>query len=597
MVDVLPTMSASSSPFVCTDCKQQFATNAALISHRTHCSKCSKPPSAPVVPKPYVPTLSPAELHARLPSVVANVVYLGEALQNQDLISDQLWERWGSQKERQSSAPVVPKPDVPIPSPSELHDRLPSVVANVVNLGEALQNQDLISDQLWEHWGSRKERQLKIKTKVIALVKMREAKAAAEAKRAGNKLYVPIRSPSELHARLLSVISGSTEMHSTSMIKWLHCFRDVILRTDPADTFDEGEVEFLLTCNLKASMRISHTLMTHVKKVPLSAFGRYSPRRRFNVDQLAFTLGSGAEHAAIPGPPGAGLRVGSLQLCMHPARGVPQMKLGMIFRGKGTVLIDERDFYHPNVHVSFSPKAWMNDDTARCWMDEVVEPYVNANLSGGEQWLLTMDNVRTQKKKWFVRRIAAMRGTCAYGPQGESQHWQPIDAGHLGAVLKEIARGFFETWLEGSATDGFPNYVRWQTNSLTATDKRIMLTWVYGNAYERLCSPQYDTLRERAFLMTGMLLTLTGENDHVVEFENHHGSLPLSAPGLPFVDQEYTDRAHSASANFVFADSDAVPEWDDAAVSSASSSSSDTSNSSSSSFVSNAHACASPEGH
>ena len=153
-----------------------------------------------------------------------------------------------------------------------------------------------------------------------------------------------------------------------------------------------------------------------------------------------------------------------------------------------------------------------------------------------------------------------MRGTCAYGPQSESQHWQPIDAGHLGAVLKEIARGFFETWLEGSATDGFPNYVRWQTNSLTATDKRIMLTWVYGNAYERLCSPQYDTLRERAFLMTGMLLTLTGENDHVVEFENHHGSLPLSAPGLPFVDQEYTDRAHSASANFVFADPNASIE-------------------------------------
>jgi hypothetical protein len=272
------------------------------------------------------------------------------------------------------------------------------------------------------------------------------------------------------------------------------------------------------------------------------------------------------------------------------------MKLGMIFHGKGKVLSDERPSYHPDVHVSFSPKVWMNDDTARCWMDEVVEPYVNANLSGGEQWLLTMDNARTQKKKWFVRRIAAMRGTCTYGPPREMQHWQPIDAGH-GAVLKEIARGFFESWLEGSATDGFPNYVRWETNTLTASAKRIMLTLVYGNAYERLCSPQYDTLRERAFLMTGMLLTLTGENDHVVEFENHHGSLPLSAPGLPFVDQEYTDRAHSASANFVFADPDAVPECDDAAVSSASSSSSDTSNSSSSSFVSNAHACASPEGH
>ena len=162
-----------------------------------------------------------------------------------------------------------------------------------------------------------------------------------------------------------------------------------------------------------------------------------------------------------------------------------------------------------------------------------------------------------------------MGGTCAYGPPNKTQHWQPIDAGHVGAVLKQIARGFFETWMEDT-TDGTPNYVRWEENRLSASDKRIMLTYIYGNAYQMLCSAKYDVLRERAFLKTGMLLTLTGENDHVVELENHHGLVGLRAPGLPFVEQEYTDRAYSASANFVFADPNAESEADDASVSSSS---------------------------
>ena len=130
----------------------------------------------------------------------------------------------------------------------------------------------------------------------------------------------------------------------------------------------------------------------------------------------------------------------------------------MFFHGKGTVLASERDEYHPNVHVAFSPKAWLNEDTAQRWLTDVLTPYIREYLDDVD-WLIVMDNLATQKKKWFVRKIQALRGEIGYGPPNKTQHWQPIDAGHLGAVLKEVARGFFEQWMEGQK-DGVPNYER-----------------------------------------------------------------------------------------------------------------------------------------
>jgi hypothetical protein len=91
-----------------------------------------------------------------------------------------------------------------------------------------------------------------------------------------------------------STRGGSTEMHVASLVKWLHCFRDVILRTDPSDTFAEGNVEFQGTRKLSASLltqKLAQDTGRATKKtVPLSAFGRYIPCRRFNVDQVPFNL-------------------------------------------------------------------------------------------------------------------------------------------------------------------------------------------------------------------------------------------------------------------------------------------------------------------
>ena len=47
-------------------------------------------------------------------------------------------------------------------------------------------------------------------------------------------------------------------------------------------------------------------------------------------------------------------------------------------------------------------------------------------------------------------------------------------------------------------------------------EKRILATWVFGEAWDRFNTAQYGRMRMSAFVTTGCGLTVTGENDHLV---------------------------------------------------------------------------------
>ena len=51
---------------------------------------------------------------------------------------------------------------------------------------------------------------------------------------------------------------------------------------------------------------------------------------------------------------------------------------------------------------------------------------------------------------------------------------------------------------------------------LPEKEKRILATWIFGEAWDRFTTAQYAHMRLSAFLTTGCGLTLTGKNDHLV---------------------------------------------------------------------------------
>ena len=56
-----------------------------------------------------------------------------------------------------------------------------------------------------------------------------------------------------------------------------------------------------------------------------------------------------------------------------------------------------------------------------------------------------------------------------------------------------------------------------KAGGFTMREKRILMTWIFGAAWDTFCTKKYDHMRRSAFLKTGALLTMTGKNDKMVQ--------------------------------------------------------------------------------
>ena len=174
-----------------------------------------------------------------------------------------------------------------------------------------------------------------------------------------------------------------------------------------------------------------------------------------------------------------------------------------------------------------------------------------------------------------------MRGIAAYGPKNITECWQPVDAGHIGAMLKQLARSKFDSWMDERCTEHpeLSNWQAWDQRKLSARSKRIMMTWVFGDAYEELRGPKYYEMRRRAFETTGLHIKLTTISDGLAQVEGIDGPLGLVAPDQPFLDHAYAAESLSRHPNFFPVSVDAQEDSSDSSSSSSGSSSSSKSDS------------------
>ena len=56
------------------------------------------------------------------------------------------------------------------------------------------------------------------------------------------------------------------------------------------------------------------------------------------------------------------------------------------------------------------------------------------------------------------------------GPAGKTGMWQPVDAGHVGALVKAIARSIFEMHMSREKSPGTSNWEAWKMGAFTAKD-------------------------------------------------------------------------------------------------------------------------------
>lgn len=282
------------------------------------------------------------------------------------------------------------------------------------------------------------------------------------------------------------------------------------------------------------------TVAERESRVP--KYGQFQLWERWNVDQvpLAFVNGMldtwdkrGAKRVAIS-QPFAGLekRQCTMQVIFGP--GEKTMRISVIFRGTGKRISPvEKAAYHEDVDVFFQENAWADQKFCMEW---AKRSYREGLMRGrGElpkaRSILIMDNLHAQTTDGFKEYLAKHCNTLAwYGPSECTDEVQPADAG-AGRFLKVEVGRQMDIWLEQS-----DNLERWETASLTASDRRVLITQWMGAAMARLNNQQ--AYRYRLFEKCGMAMTVDGSGDDRITLEG------LDKPYTFANDEDSSDDEH-----------------------------------------------------
>lgn len=181
----------------------------------------------------------------------------------------------------------------------------------------------------------------------------------------------------------------------------------------------------------------------------------------------------------------------------------------IIFRGTGTrVSQAEKDAYHEDVDVLYQPKAWVDRPTAISWVEKSYSSLIKADeaagvIRDGDEYLLLQDNLDAQLQPAYITALKQQRTVSRWLLAGKTDYVQPVDAG-LGRQIKLYIGEEMDKWL-----DDDDNLEKWEGNSLSASDRRVLLThWLAAAWKKAIAKP--ETLRAY-FEHTGALMPLTGE--------------------------------------------------------------------------------------
>jgi hypothetical protein len=208
----------------------------------------------------------------------------------------------------------------------------------------------------------------------------------------------------------------------------------------------------------------------------------------------------------------------------------------IIFRGTGArISRAEKDAYADGVQVLFQPKAWLDRPTALKWVQSAWDTLVAADeaagvLRDGDKYLLLQDNLDAQLQPDYIAALKERRTVSRWLLANHTDFVQPVDAG-LGRQVKIYIGEEMDKWL-----DDDDNLEKWESNSLSASDRRVLLTHWVAAAWKKTISKP-DTLRAY-FEHTGALLDLNGKSafkfDGVKEpFEFLSVELPRTHDGPP----------------------------------------------------------------
>ena len=186
----------------------------------------------------------------------------------------------------------------------------------------------------------------------------------------------------------------------------------------------------------------------------------------------------------------------------------PQQDAVLCFKGTGgRVSQAEKDAYHPNVKVVWTPSGWLNREANTIVVEEVWGPFKEMNFPK-QPCLMTCRTVPHQCCKSYVNSLARHMTSHLNMEPGYSR----IHDG-VGKMHKDLYLAVQREWmLEGD------NLERFRTLKFSA--RRILMTLWVGEARQRYIE-QKRTQHANCVLCSGLGISLDGENDEKITVKSN----------------------------------------------------------------------------
>lgn len=89
----------------------------------------------------------------------------------------------------------------------------------------------------------------------------------------------------------------------------------------------------------------------------------------------------------------------------------------------------------------------------------------------------------------FKARLKKKNVMSWFGPPSDTDLWQAVDNG-VGAAVVQLYGEAQDEWQHDDV-----NIERWDSNKLTASDRRILMTFWAAQAWAKFCTAKYDRVR------------------------------------------------------------------------------------------------------
>ena len=270
--------------------------------------------------------------------------------------------------------------------------------------------------------------------------------------------------------------------------------------------------------DMEDKIRAFHLEIRHVATMKDSdePLGRFQLSTIVNVDQtpLPFIFDSGQGYNKTGDKTvwhrgasfGLDKRQCTVQLTIF-ADGEARVPPLLIFRGKGLRISQaEKTKYNRQVRVQFQENAWCDDQMLH-WVNHMWKCPFSPNA--GKPKLLIADVHKAQKTAKVLNALEACKTTVVLVPPGCTSLVQPLDV---------VVNAKFKQTIDRLQTEHMQqNLEQYVNNSLSASQRRILITGWVGAAWAEVC--ENEEMVKRGFEKCGISVPIDGSRDEAINIQ------------------------------------------------------------------------------